>query len=527
MTTSLPAAIESYLKEAGFSATEMLIIRKLVEENCLTLRELAGKTGKSTGVLDLAMKKLLQKKIIRKDNINDHPKYCIHSLQSIVQWVNEDMKTRKETLERRHKNFEEFIASLKVDKARPDMEYFQGLEGIQKAYLKLLETGGELLTTTPITTTIEEDPLRAFRVDYFRKRQVRKIFQRILTPNTQLSRRFQSRDPFEYRRTLFLPDSTPDPVFERTVVGSTIACIDFINQTACFIRYPDLAEAERKAFEALWNIQLEHERNNPQSDAVPSPKVPLKTKLFSGLREFLLSKRSLTLFAVFALLSAAISFGLYNSARDINLQRIRDKVMSIAATGVLQFDPSDIAALNVESDYQKPQWTKVIGQLKQIRLSNPDLLFVYIFRKSITHPDGLDFVADSHSINPYANTDNDPTNNVDVNNDGIIDNSGADLLQWPGQYYPNPPYGVMNGFAGATATTGFYVDQWGDAISGYAPLKDGSGSVIAVLAVDMQSNKLTELTNKTFLPLYSFIILFACFVIARAIAWGSSSKRSS
>jgi DNA-binding MarR family transcriptional regulator len=62
MTTSLPAGIESYLKEAGFSATEMLIIRKLVEEDCLTLRELAGKTGKSTGVLDLAMKKLLQKK---------------------------------------------------------------------------------------------------------------------------------------------------------------------------------------------------------------------------------------------------------------------------------------------------------------------------------------------------------------------------------------------------------------------------------------------------------------------------------
>ena len=52
MNAVLPAGIESYLKEAGFSATEMLLLRKLVEEDSLTIRELASKTGKSTGVLD-------------------------------------------------------------------------------------------------------------------------------------------------------------------------------------------------------------------------------------------------------------------------------------------------------------------------------------------------------------------------------------------------------------------------------------------------------------------------------------------
>jgi len=55
----LPASIEAYLEEAGFSATEMLIVRQLLDHGATTLREIAVKTGKSTGVLDQAMRKLL------------------------------------------------------------------------------------------------------------------------------------------------------------------------------------------------------------------------------------------------------------------------------------------------------------------------------------------------------------------------------------------------------------------------------------------------------------------------------------
>ncbi|HVW66637.1 MAG TPA: hypothetical protein VHA78_02805 [Candidatus Peribacteraceae bacterium] len=49
--TSLPSSIEVYLEEAGFSGTEILILKKLLEEDALTLRELAAKTGKRTNTL--------------------------------------------------------------------------------------------------------------------------------------------------------------------------------------------------------------------------------------------------------------------------------------------------------------------------------------------------------------------------------------------------------------------------------------------------------------------------------------------
>lgn len=94
--TSLPASIEAYLLEAGFSPTEITILKRLLEGEALTLRELGAKTGKSTGVLDQATKKLLAKKILNRDIINGVPKFTVTSLPSIAAWVEQDMREKRE-----------------------------------------------------------------------------------------------------------------------------------------------------------------------------------------------------------------------------------------------------------------------------------------------------------------------------------------------------------------------------------------------------------------------------------------------
>src|SRR3989344_4462066 len=176
---SLPHSVEEYLLEAGFSQTEILVLKKLLQEDALTLRELASKTGKSTGVLDLAIKKLLRKKIVEKKSINDYEKFALTSMQAIVKWMEQDMKEKRDSLLRRHQNFETFIATLKLDKSRPEIEYFSGENGIKQAYLHLLSFGKEMLHYLPVTTTAENDPLRDFHVSYFRERRSKGIFSRV------------------------------------------------------------------------------------------------------------------------------------------------------------------------------------------------------------------------------------------------------------------------------------------------------------------------------------------------------------
>ncbi len=521
---SLPSSIEAYLQDAGFSTTELLILKNLLEHDALTTRQIASKTGKSPGVLDQAMKKLIRKKIVKKEWINDNWKYTLISLDAVSTMLHQDTNQKREELLRRHENFESYVASLKVDKTRPDMQHFEGEAGMKQAYMRLLDKGKEMLRYLPVQHTVEEDPLRDFFVEYFRERRTRNIFERVIAHDTPLGRRFASRDPFEYRKTFLISQEECSFSYEKIITGDTIACFNHVEKRACLIDYPEMAGMEKVFFEKIWRekIQAAIAANNGtgEQNIIMPEGIPIKTRLLSGLRGFFLTKRSIGIILGLALFAAGLTYGIQRYTDALNMQRMKEKIISVATTGVLAFDPKDIEALQVEADWKKPEWQRVVSQLKEIRISNADILFAYIFRKSKTDPSKIEFVADSHSINPYANSDADTTNDVDVNSDGKIDSQ--DYLQWPGQIYTNPPLEALEGYNRPLANKDFYQDNWGKVISGYAPIKDKEGNVIAVMAADMRASDLSKLSSQTFLPLFWFFALFIFLIFIRLTAFNRS-----
>ncbi|MBI5155990.1 winged helix-turn-helix domain-containing protein [Candidatus Peregrinibacteria bacterium] len=225
----LPSSVESYLQEAGFSGTELFVLKRLMEDDAMTLREMAIKTGKSTGVLDQAVKKLIKKGIVDRTDVNGHPKYGLHSLNAVREWMEEDMQHKQDMLLRKQRNFDAFITSLAKDKERPEMEHFDGIEGIKQAYMALLEKDTkEFLMYVPVTCKEEDDELRDFRVQYFRERRRRGIFSRVLAHDTPLGNRYRNRDPFEYRKTILLPQDEYPFTFEQIIAGNTIACFNHL-----------------------------------------------------------------------------------------------------------------------------------------------------------------------------------------------------------------------------------------------------------------------------------------------------------
>ena len=257
----IPFSVEASLREAGFTSMEVLVLRRLIEYRELTLRELAARSGKSIGALDLAVKKLLRKGIMKKEAINGAAKLMLVSLESVRQWMDQDVRHKREMLERRHENFEAFIRTVEQDTSRPEMQYFDGIAGLAQAYRALLDCGGDILMYLPVSCPREDDPLRDFKTEWLRARRKRGVFCRVIAHNTALGRRYRSRDPYEHRRTLLVDEAQYPFSFEKIICGDTIACFNVERRCACLLRFPELASMERGLFESIERHALAGEQN--------------------------------------------------------------------------------------------------------------------------------------------------------------------------------------------------------------------------------------------------------------------------
>lgn len=114
---------------------------------------------------------------------------------------------------------------------------------------------------------------------------------------------------------------------------------------------------------------------------------------------------------------------------------------------------------------------------------------MYIIRTS-SGASNWEFIADSHSIDPYAH--------IDVNGDGRIDQEGEDALQYPGMAYDvGMTDALQQGMPRLpVANTEPYTDQWGSVMTGYAPIRTQSGTTVALLAADVWATNIYSLTWK-------------------------------
>lgn len=218
--------------------------------------------------------------------------------------------------------------------------------------------------------------------------------------------------------------------------------------------------------------------------------------------------------------AVAASWTLYEHTVNLLTQNLRERLLSISITQAANLDAETLAMLQTEEDWQKPEWRDVVTHLKRTKDANKDIVFMYIFRKTAEDPSQMEFVADAESLDPYANLDDNPDNDVDANGDGLVEADGADKLQWPGQPYPEA-VDIPEAYAaydGAITVAELYEDAYGQVLTGYAPIKDSQGNTVAILATDIKAGDFFALTRQTLVPFVSFIaFLTAVIAILAAV----------
>jgi DNA-binding transcriptional regulator GbsR (MarR family) len=252
--SSFPIGIEDHLKEVGFNPTEILILRNVLQGQHYTLRELASKTGKSTGLLDQGMKRLLKRSIITKIHINNRSKYTLQSVHSLSQYIQQYFTNYVSIVRRRSQDVSAFFNSLTIENTRPSMEYFDGEQGIESLYSRLkqeLQPGEVLQSYMPITQHIQtsySECLEQFAI--FRRKQ--NIPMQILTHNTLEARRYKSTDALYLRTTRFIEPDRCLLYIEHLLSESAYCCINYQNNTAQMIVFKELVDAKRSIFTSLW-----------------------------------------------------------------------------------------------------------------------------------------------------------------------------------------------------------------------------------------------------------------------------------
>jgi GAF domain-containing protein len=199
--------------------------------------------------------------------------------------------------------------------------------------------------------------------------------------------------------------------------------------------------------------------------------VPSSETVHPAARTVRLQTRLAASFAILAVLSAAVlTLVVYLTVRAQLLQDIRARVRDAVSIGALYVD-GDLHATLVD---RRQEESAVYAQLKQvlqkIRDAGDNYRFVYTLRvidgKSYFIVDAEESEEDvSHLMDWYDDLDQETTDTIAILSEPYVE--------------PN-----------------FYTDQWGEWLTGYAPIFTPEGRLDAVLAMDVGASVVRAQTNR-------------------------------
>ena len=188
-------------------------------------------------------------------------------------------------------------------------------------------------------------------------------------------------------------------------------------------------------------------------------------------------------FIVLILVVSGLTFVFtYGESKTALKETTQDELRGLASVIATQIDGDAMATLR-PGDEETPEFLAIRNQLDTIRLSNPDILYLYTMRQV---GDTVEFIVDAD----YGTDD------------------GAAI----GDVYDAVNSPLLAGFVAPSVDSEFVTDQWGTILSGFAPVRDSSGAIVGLVGVDMDSNRVIQ--RQDFVGSTIFIVIGIAVLIA-------------
>ncbi len=194
-----------------------------------------------------------------------------------------------------------------------------------------------------------------------------------------------------------------------------------------------------------------------------------------------------TLFLVISLVTGAVQYKVNN---DNQFQNARDDIRGLAAAAALLVDGDSHQTLLNKEDQSSKNYKEIRSILRQFS-QDTGVTGVYTLTKK--GDDKTQFIVDSYDE--------------------------ADMSQLGDEYFYLPEMGVA--FEGSSsAIEKMYKDEWGTTLSGYAPVKNTQGEIVAIVAVDMDAGYILHQKNQQIITLLlgGLLGLILMFLVSTIIA---------
>ena len=179
------------------------------------------------------------------------------------------------------------------------------------------------------------------------------------------------------------------------------------------------------------------------------------------------------LIVLILLLTLGTVYSISTETRTALKGSLQDKLTAVASTTASQIDGNSFAQIPNGGESTQ-SFIHIRDQLARVKQGTPDIRYIYTMRKN---GNTAEFVVDGdYGYKPDAAT--------------------------IGQAYPQAGPALFNGFTAPTADNEFTTDQWGTVLSGFAPIRDSSGTVVGIVGIDMDSTTVMAELNHLSLVIY-------------------------
>lgn len=199
------------------------------------------------------------------------------------------------------------------------------------------------------------------------------------------------------------------------------------------------------------------------------------------------------------LISTLVGLGItYWHVRKILLIELQSKIISIASSTAITLNPTLINQIKNNPQESNPKYLQLQSELRKIRDANrrKDIYvkYIYILEQSPLNRNTFNYLVDAEELNSK--------NYSPPGTSAEIETNEAKLANYRDTVY-SPPR--------------FISDQWGDWMTGYAPIYDNSGRYIATLGVNIfASNVISQLHKLLGFGIFAFLITL---IIALITGW--------